>query len=217
MIRVVIADDHHLVRQGIRSLLEGAGDIEVIGEAGDGQEAVMLVQKLSPDVLVLDIGMPRLNGVQAAEDIRSRRLPTRIVMLSMHTDRRLVQQSLRAGASGYVLKDSVLEELLLAIRAASRGYTYLSPQISQAIVDFFLAGEGHAGEATPFEQLSPREREILKLIAEGRTNNEMADILKISVRTVQKHRANLMAKLDVHDVAGLTRIAIMYGLIFIDE
>jgi DNA-binding NarL/FixJ family response regulator len=214
MIKVVIADDHHLVRQGIHALLEKAPDIEVIGEAEDGQQAIELVEKHVPDVLVIDISMPRLNGIQATQRVQSLRLPTQFVMLSMHSDDLMVRQALRNGAHGYLLKKSVAEELLLAIRAAAQGETYLSPSISNTILDEFLTHP--EGDLNPIEKLSPRESEVLQLIAEGKTNTTIAKLMKISVKTVEKHRASLMAKLKVHDIAALTRIAIKYGLISID-
>lgn len=216
MIRVIIADDHHLVRQGIRALLERAADIQVIGEAADGLEAVQLVQELRPEVLVMDLAMPRMNGAQATGRINGLGLPTRVVILSMHSDETLVRGALRSGARGYVLKQAVAEELLLAVRAAVRGEVYLSPAISQTMVQEWLASPS-AREQTTFDQLTAREREVLQLIAEGYTNQSIAQTLQISVKTVEKHRASLMAKLDVHDVAGLTRVAIKHGLVFLEQ
>jgi DNA-binding NarL/FixJ family response regulator len=216
MIRVVVADDHHLVRQGIRALLERAGDIQVVGEAADGQEAVELVARLTPDVLVMDIAMPRLNGTEATARVRTLDVGTQVVILSMHSDPTLMRETLRNGAQGYLLKISVTEELLLAVRAASRGEIYLSPAISHFVVGDFLMRQSDT-EKTGFTALTPREREVLQLIAEGHTNSSLAQQLQISVKTVEKHRANLTAKLDVNDIAGLTRIAIQHGLIFIDE
>ena len=216
-IRVIIADDHHLVRQGIRALLEKADDIEVVGEAADGQEAVELVERLAPDVLVMDIAMPRLNGNQAAGQVRTLGVATQVVILSMYSDETLVRQALRSGARGYLLKRSVTEELLLAIRAASRGEIYLSPAISGSIVAEFLTLQTDADASSPVERLTPREREVLQLVSEGHTNNAIAQILTVSVKTVEKHRANLMSKLNVHDLAGLVRVAIKQGLIFLDE
>jgi len=217
VIHVVLADDHNLVRQGIRALLVQAGDIEVVGEAEDGQTALELAQRLAPDVLVMDIGMPRMNGVAAIAQIHSLRLPTQILILSMYSDEILVRQALRNGARGYLLKRSVVEELLLAVRAIHRGETYLSPGISNAILADFLAHQGDTAEISLFDRLSPRERQVLQLVAEGRTNNEIAEILQIAVKTVEKHRASLMAKLQVQDLAGLLRKAMRYGLIVFDE
>ena len=216
MIRVILADDHHLVRQGIRALLERADDIEVVGEAADGQEAIELVQRLAPDVLVMDIAMPRLTGTQATERVRALGVATQVVVLSMYSDETLVRRALRSGARGYLLKHSVTEELLLAVRAANRGEVYLSPAISASVLDEFLTRQVDSEERSPFDLLTPREREVLQLVAEGHTNTAIAHILKVSVRTVEKHRANLMSKLKVHDVAGLVRVAIKQGLVFLD-
>jgi len=217
MIRVLIAEDHHLVRQGVRALLEKAGDIEVVAEAQDGQEAVEQAVQLKPDVIVMDLYMPRLNGSQATEQIRSQHLPSQVVILSMHSDETLVREALRCGAKGYLLKRSVTEELLLAVRAAARGETFLSSTISGSIIASVLAQPSKMENQTPFERLSARESQVLKLVAEGQTNNAIAQIMKISVKTVEKHRTNLMAKLDVHDTAGLVRVALKHGLIFVDE
>ena len=217
VIRVIVADDHHLVRQGIRALLEKADDIEVVGEAADGQEAVELVEQLVPDVLVMDMAMPRLSGNQAIGRVRALGVATRVVILSMYSDETLVGQALRNGARGYLLKRSVTEELLLAIRAASRGEIYLSPAISRSIVADFLMLQADAEASNPFERLTSREREVLQLISEGHTNKAIAQVLKVSVKTVEKHRANLMSKLNVHDLAGLIRMAIQHGLVLLDE
>jgi len=216
-IRVLLADDHHLVRKGIRSLLEKADDIEVIGEAGDGQEALDLVDQLLPDVLVLDVAMPRLDGMQAVERLCASDLATRTVILSMYADKTLVRQALRSGACGYLLKRSVTEELLLAIRAANRGDLYLSPAISRSILSELLAPPEGDSSNSPFDQLTPREREILQLIAEGHTNAAISRVLELSTKTVEKHRANLMIKLGVHDLPGLMRVAIKRGLVFLEE
>ena len=217
MIRVILADDHHLVRQGIRALLERADDIEVVGEAADGQEAIELVQRLAPDVLVMDIAMPRLTGTQATERLRALGVATQVVVLSMYSDETLVRRALRSGARGYLLKHSVTEELLVAIRATVRGEIYLSPAISASLLDEFLALQADSEERRPIDLLTPREREVLQLVAEGHTNTAIAQMMNVSVKTVEKHRASLMSKLNVHDVAGLTRIALKHGLIFIDE
>jgi two-component system response regulator NreC len=215
MIRVIVADDHHLVRQGIRALLEKADDIEVVGEAADGQEAVELAARLAPDVLVMDVAMPRLNGTQATARVRALDIATQVVILSMYSDETLVREALRCGARSYLLKRSVTEELLLAVRAASRNEIYLSPAISLAVVADLFTFQAGSGE-TRFDRLTPREREVLQLIAEGHTNSTIAHMMCLSIKTVEKHRTNLMSKLDVYDVAGLTRIAIKHGLVFLD-
>lgn len=217
MIRVIVADDHHLVRQGIRALLDKADDIEVIGEAADGRQAIELVERLTPDVLMLDISMPGLDGIQAIQKVQRLGVATRVVILSMYSDPTLVRQALRGGAKGYLLKRSVTEELLLAVRAASRGETYLSPAISRFVVDDFLVHQGEAQESGPLDRLTPREREVLQLIPEGHTNRSIAQVLKISVKTVEKHRASLMSKLGVHEVAGLIRVALKHGPVFLDR
>jgi len=217
MIRLILAEDHHLVRQGIRALLERADDMEVVGEAADGQEAVELAQRLVPDVLVMDIAMPRLDGTQATERVKALGVATQVVILSMHSDATLVRQVLRSGARGYLLKRSVTEELLLAIRAAQRGEIYLSPAISASLLDELSGRHPDSEERRPFDLLTPREREVLQLIAEGHTNTAIAQMMTISVKTVEKHRASLMSKLDVHDVASLVRVAIQQGLVLLDE
>ncbi len=217
MIRVIVADDHHLVRQGIRALLEQSDDIQVVGEAEDGQEAVELARELQPEVIVMDISMPRLDGVQATERILADNTQTEVVILSMHADQSLAEQLLRAGAKGYLLKESIAEELHLAVRFAFQGKTYLSPAMSHTVLDALLYPELIEETELPGELLTPREREVLQLIAEGYTNNAIADELTISVKTVEKHRSNLMNKLDVHDLASLIRTAIKLRLIFLEE
>lgn len=216
MIRVIIADDHHLVRQGIRALLEKADEIEVIGEAADGQEALKLVRAHTPDVVVMDISMPRLDGIQATQHICALDKPPRVIVLSMHSKANIVQQVLRSGAKGYLLKSSISEELVWAIQAAVRGEVYLSPGISQAILDNLWALKEELGESSTATLLTPREREVLQLVAEGNTNTEIAEILTLSPKTVEKHRANLMAKLKVNDLPSLMRVAVRDNLIFIE-
>ena len=217
MIRVILAEDHHLVRQGIRSLLEAAHDIVVVAEADNGQEAVDLVRELSPDVLVTDINMPRLNGIQAAEQIRELGLATRVVILSMHVDPILVRQALRHGVKGYLLKRSLTDELLLGVRAAARGETFLCPAVSDLVIADFLAAPTISEATNNFDQLSAREREVLKLVTEGYTNKGIAEVMHVSIKTVEKHRANLTAKLNIQDLAGLIRVALKHGLIFLEE
>jgi DNA-binding NarL/FixJ family response regulator len=216
VIRVVIADDHHLVRQGIRALLDKISDIEVIGEASTGQEAIDLVERLTPEVVVMDISMPRLDGAQATERILSLNIPTQVVILSMHSDAILAQQLLNEGVKGYLLKESIADELALAIRSASMGRVYLSPAISDSVLTTLMTPQPDEPPESPSDLLTPREREVLQLIAEGYTNNAIAETLTISVKTVEKHRANLMAKLNVHDLPTLIRKAIKYKLIFLE-
>lgn len=212
MIHVVIVEDHLLVRAGIRALLEKAGDFHILGEASNGQEAVAMVEQLKPDVLVMDIMMPRLNGIQAAERLHELKLPTQIVLVSMYADEGLVHQALKSGVRGYVLKNSVSEELMWAIRAAARGETFLSGPISSIAVE--NAANPHVDLSNdPLASLSPREKEIMQLIAEEHTSAEIAQILFISEKTVEKHRSNLMEKLKVSNMAGLVRLAIKYGLV----
>jgi len=212
MIRVLIAEDHLMVRAGIRALLEKAGDINVLDEASNGQEAVEMTRNLKPDVLIMDIMMPRMNGIQAAENIREMRLPTNILLLSMYSDEGLVHQALQCGVKGYVLKSSVSEELIQAIRAVSNGQTYLSGPIS-AIVESVIHPYPAGKDGDPLSNLSPREKEILQLIAEEHTSGEIAKMLIISEKTVEKHRAKLMEKLSVRNLAGLVRLAVKYRLV----
>ena len=216
MIKVILAEDHHLVRQGIRSLLERVNDIEILAEAENGEEAFQLVRDLHPDVLVTDIGMPRLNGIQAAEKIRDHGLTTRVVILSMHSDKSLVQQCMRLGVKGYVLKNSVRDELVMAIQAAARNATYLSPAVSDLVLNTLTGSET---EEVPdgYDQLTAREREILKLIAEGYTNKAIADTLHLSIKTIEKDRSRLIDKLKTRDLAGLIRIAMKHGLVLPGE
>ncbi len=217
MIRVMLADDHHLVRQGIRSLLEKNADIEVVGEAGNGQEVLNLIGQLQPDVLIVDIAMPMLNGIQVAEQVRMQKLPTRVVMLSMYDDDILVRRALRHGAIGFLLKRSVSEELLLSVQAAYRNEPYLSPAVSKIVLADFLSEHALDAKEDPLERLSPREQQVLQMLAEGHTNASIAQHLSLSVKTIEKHRSNLMLKLNVQDLAGLVRIAMKYGLIFPEE
>lgn len=216
MIRVVIADDHHLVRQGLRALLERAGDIEVVGEAADGLEALALVAQLRPDVLVLDIAMPHLNGVEAVGRLRGLGVKTRALVLSMYADEAFIRQALRNGAKAYLLKRAVAEELLLAVRAVSRGDTFLSPEVAGPILTGLVDAPPRLKDLGPLDQLTSREREVLQLIAEGHTNRAIAAHLHLSEKTVEKHRGHLMAKLKVHETAGLVRFAIKHGLVAVD-
>lgn len=215
MIRVIIADDHHLVRQGIKALLQSCDDIEVIGEAATGHEAIELARELEPHVVVMDIAMPRMDGSQASEQILDLGKHIEVVILSMHSDALLAQQLLRQGVKGYLLKNSIGEELPMAVRSASQGQLYLSPAISDSVLTTLMS-PGETAES-PSDLLTPREREVLQLIAEGHTNSAIADILTISVKTVEKHRASLMSKLDVHDLPSLMRVSIKHGLVFLEK
>ena len=210
-IRVLIADDHALLRAGIRSLLAGISDIDVIGEASDGREALELVASLRPHVILMDIGMPNMNGLMAADRIRSEFPNVRVVMLSMHATTEYVNQALRAGAVGYLLKDAQTTELEFAVKAVARGESYLTPVVSKQLMSSYLqlAGRGE----TDTGPLTPRQREILQLIAEGNTTKQIAAALKISVKTVETHRTQLMDRLDIHDIPGLVRYAMRTGLV----
>lgn len=212
MIRILLAEDHAMVRAGLRAMLERAKDITIVGEASNGQEAIEMTMDLKPDVLIMDIMMPRMNGIQAAEQIRHLKLPVRILLLSMYSDEGLAHQALQSGVKGYVLKTSVSEELLWGVYAVARGERYLSAVISSIVTESTLRSNS-AQTANLLEVLSPREKEILQLIAEEHTSGEIGKMLFISEKTVEKHRTNLMEKLHVRNLAGLVRLAIKYGLI----
>lgn len=212
MIRVLLVEDHALVRAGLRALLERAGDIRVLGEASNGQEAVELTQSLKPDVVIMDIMMPRLNGIQAAEHIQNQKPSAKVLLLSMYSEEGLVHQALQSGAKGYVLKTSVSEELLEAVRKVALGETYLSAAVSSIVTESAFHPSASQSQ-NPLDNLSPREKEILQLIAEEHTSAEIATMLSISEKTVEKHRANLMEKLHARNLAGVVRLAIKYGLI----
>jgi two-component system, NarL family, response regulator NreC len=207
MSRVLLADDHQIVRQGLRSLLEKAGH-EVVGEASDGREALKLARTLLPDIAVLDLSMPLLNGLDAAHEIRRIAPEIKTILLTMYTDKGYVLQALRAGARGYVLKTQAAEDLIRAIREISRGEVYLSPGVALSVVDAYLQKTDPAADP-----LTPRERQTLQLIAEGKSTKEIARVLSISFKTAESHRNRIMKKLDIHEVAGLVRYAIRRGLV----
>ena len=210
MMRVLLAEDHELVRQGIRVMLERTGEYQVVAEAADGREAVAMVRASGPDVAILDVGMQNLNGIEATRQIRTISPTTRIVMLSMHADMLYVQEALRAGARGYVLKGAAFKELLTALEQVCAGKTYLSPALTKVSADT-LRRPYHPAPAT-LASLTAREREVLQLIAEGNSGTEIAQSLGVSARTVESHRERIMAKLDLHSIADLTRFAIRNGL-----
>ncbi len=209
--RILLADDHTLMRAGIRSLLEKIPGVEVVGEAADGREAVALVKITSPNMVLMDIAMAGLNGLEATARIRKEFPRVRVIILSMHANEEYVLQTLRAGAAGYLLKDSATAELELAIHAVARGDTYLSPAISKRVIDDYLGRT--SGQKSFAEQLTPRQREILQLIAEGKSTKEIAYLLNLSIKTVETHRTQLMDRLDIHDVPGLVRYAMRIGLV----
>ena len=217
--RVLLADDHVLVRAGIRALLEALPEVEVVAEVSDGRAAIEQLLAKRPDIAFLDIGMPGLNGIEVAERAAREVPATRIVMLSMHNTSNHVARALRAGAAGYLLKDAAADELPVVLRAVSHGETYLSPAIAKHVVDGFLQRGTHARgtddslESVTLDGLTPRQREILQLVAEGRSTKDVAALLDLSIKTVETHRSQIMARLDIHDVAGLVRYAIRTGLV----
>jgi two-component system response regulator NreC len=206
-VRVVIADDHEMLRQGLRVLLEEEGFM-FVGEASDGREAVRLCEALHPEVAILDLSMPMLNGIFAAREIIKSNPRTKVVLLTQHTEEHVVLEALRAGVRGYVLKTRASSELVDALRAVCRGEMYLTQSISQTVVQAFLSKAD-----LPARPLSDRERQVLQLVAEGKTTKEIATLLGISVNTAESHRSNLMEKLDIHDTAGLVRYALRHGVI----
>lgn len=208
MIRIVLADDHAMVRQGFRLILAAQPDMEITGEAGNGREAVELVEKLHPDVVVMDVAMPELNGIEATRRLAASAPRSRVLALSMHKDSVYVREILRAGARGYLLKDSIDSDLVNAVRAVARGDGYLSPGVSDAVLTDYRR---HVTD--PLDLLTSREREILQLIAEGKTNKEIAVLLNLSVYTVEAHRGRVMEKLNLHSTGELVRFAVRNGLI----
>jgi DNA-binding NarL/FixJ family response regulator len=208
-IRVLLADDHALVREGIRSLLDGLADVQVVAEAADGREALRLVAQHQPDVALVDISMPGLNGLEVVASARKDHPRTRIVVLSMHKDDEYVQRALRWGAAGYLLKSATCQELEMAVRAVARGEIWLSSSVSQPVVTTYL----RAGESSSVEALSSRQRQVLQLIAEGHSTKEIAQRLGLSVKTVEGHRTQLTERLGIHGIPGLVRYAIRVGLV----
>lgn len=210
-IKILLADDHKITRQGLRSLLEKESDMEVVAEAEEGRTAVCLVRELLPDVVVMDVSMPDLNGMEATRQIVAELPNVKVIALSMHSDNLFVTEMLKSGASGYLLKDCAFEELARAIHIVVDGKTYLSPAVSGVVVDDYLHHLAKT-ESRSFEVLTDREREVLQLLAEGKSTKQVALKLHISVKTVETHRRQIMSKLDIHTIAGLTKYAIRKGL-----
>jgi two-component system response regulator NreC len=207
-IHILLADDHAVVRQGFKMILAAQPDMEIVGEAGNGREAVELAGTLQPDVIVMDVAMPELNGIEATRRLADSSPRTRVLALSMHKDSVYVREILRAGARGYLLKDSIASDLLAAVRAVAKGEGYLSPGVSDAVLSDYRK---HVTD--PLDLLSSREREVLQMIAEGKTNKDIANILNLSVYTVDAHRGHIMEKLNLHSGNELVRFAVRYGLV----
>ncbi|HWO70183.1 MAG TPA: response regulator transcription factor [Actinomycetota bacterium] len=215
-IKVLVVDDHAVVREGVRMVLETDPDLKVVGEAGSGEEAIEMARELSPDVVVMDIGMPGLSGFEATRRIRAAQPEVKVLALTVHDSEAYLFQMLQAGAVGYVLKRAAAADLIQAVKAAHRGETLLHPSVARLLIKDYLA-RAERGEEASGERISEREREILKLIAEGKTNREIASMLYLSVKTVQAHRASLMRKLGLHDRVELVKYAIRKGIVGLDE
>jgi two-component system, NarL family, response regulator NreC len=209
--KILIADDHQIVREGLRSLLEKEPWIKVVGEAEEGRRAVQLARELAPEVIVMDVSMPDLNGIEATRQIVTEFPTIKVIALSMHDDRRFVLNMIKAGAKGYMLKDSAFKDLIKAIRVVIADKTYLSPEIADIVVKDYVT-TSTIEESSAFHLLSAREREVLQILAEGKTTNQIAESLHISIKTVETHRAQIMAKLKIRTVAELTKYAIREGL-----
>ena len=210
---VVIAEDYTILREGLRALLSSDPIFEIVGEAADGREAIQCVERLKPELVLMDLSMPRMNGMDAIREIKKRSLATKILVLTVHKTEEYILATLKAGADGYILKDSTQAELMMAIKSVLSGKHFISPGISEKVIEGYLDGRKILKTRTSWDTLTHREREILKLIAEGYKNKKIADLLCISVKTVEKHRANLMQKLDLHSTSALTTLALEKGLI----
>jgi DNA-binding NarL/FixJ family response regulator len=210
--RILIVEDHTLLREGLKSLLAQEDGLEIVGEADNGRDAIRAIATLQPDLVLMDLSMPGMGGIEATAEIRRRSEKVRIVVLTIHKTDEFIHAALGAGANGYVLKDATQEELRAAIRTVLAGKTYLCPDVSTRVVSRYVRGAGEAVTVRPVETLTHREREVLKLVAEGLSNRRIAEYLSLSVKTVEKHRANLMRKLDRHNTATLTAFAIENGL-----
>jgi DNA-binding NarL/FixJ family response regulator len=215
LVRVLLADDHTLVRAGIRALLNELRGVQVVAEAGDGREAVELAKAHQPNLILMDISMKGLNGIEATAQVKRELPDVRVIILSMHASEEHVAQALRAGASGYMLKDAATQELALAVAAVMRGEAYLSPLISKQVVESYVQRRG--ADNGPLAMLTSRQRQILQLIAEGKSTKQIAHLLSLSVKTVETHRAQLMERLEIRDVPGLVRYAVRVGLVASDK
>jgi DNA-binding NarL/FixJ family response regulator len=213
MIRIVLADDHSVMRSGLRALLQQHADMQVVGEASDGREAMSLVESLRPDVVVLDITMPLLNGIDAARQMAAKQLGTSVIMLSMHSDESYVLRAMKAGVRGYLLKESAEIDLLQAIRAVTQGQAFFSPAVSRMLAEDYVRQLQDREIEDSYDLLSTREREVLQLIAEGKSNKEVANFLKLSLYTVETHRSNILQKLNLHSVPDLILYAVRKGVI----
>ncbi len=211
--RIIIAEDHTILREGLRALLSSDPEFEVVAEAEDGRDAIQCVQNLTPDLVLMDLSLPRMNGMDAIQEIKKRCPETRVLALTVHRTEEYILATLRAGADGYVLKDATHTELVMGIKSVLKGKPYLSPGVSDKVIEGYLEGRKSLRPVTPWDTLTQREREVLKLIAEGYKNKEIADYLYISAKTVEKHRANLMKKLDLHNTSALTAFAMEKGLV----
>lgn len=216
-ITVLLAEDHTIVRKGLRTLLSHVENIEIIGEAENGREAVKLVSRFRPDVVVMDISMPMLNGLEATIQIKKTHPRTKVLILTMHTNEEYIFEIIKAGASGYIVKKAAPEELIMAIQSVTKGDKFFSPSISAIIVEKLMEKKEMVGREAPHHSLTPREREVLQLIAEGHTSRRISEILSISMKTVDVHRSHIMQKLDLHKAAGLVEYAIQHGIINIDK
>lgn len=211
--RILIVEDHTLLRAGLRALLAQEPDIEIAGEADNGRDAVHLISTLAPDLVLMDLSMPGTNGIEAIAEVKRRNPEVRILVLTLHRTEEYIHQSLKAGADGYILKDATPDELRVAIRSVLNGKTYLSPDISNKVISGYLGSASSAGASSAWESVTHRERQVLKLVAEGRPNKSIAEYLCLSVKTVEKHRSNLMKKLDLHNASMLTAFAFSKGLV----
>ena len=211
--RVLLADDHTLIRAGLRMVIDSQPDLNVVGEAEDGRIAVALAEKLKPDVVVMDIGMPSLNGIEACREIRAILPETQLVMLSMHSDEGYVLRALKAGAKAYLLKDSAEADLASAVRAAAVGKSFFSPAVGKVLLEDYMRKLQRTGAEDSYDLLTPREREILQLVAEGKSSKDIANLLNLSVYTVETHRARVMQKLNLHGIPELILYAVRKGVI----